>query len=1395
MQFSLALFGPMEVTWGGAPLTFPTGAARGLLAYLALEADRPHPREQLAALLWPDQSQATAYANLRQTLARVRRALPDPASQDVLAITPQTIQLRRDAAAIDVVRFEQLLAECAVHARTELVGCAACLGRLQQAAALYRGELLHGLFLPHSQAFDEWLLVKREELHREALEVLDTLARTHEAAGDYVQMRRYAARQLALDPWREQAHAQVMRALAHSGQHTAALAQYETCCRVLEDELGMLPSAETTALYAAIKSGKPLGRRGTPPPDAPKTAGPAAIRRNWNDVPETGALYGREADLHRLQQWLHDDRCRLVGVLGMGGVGKTALAATAVRAVAAHFDSVIWHSLVNAPPLHDIVRATLQILSGDRLLELPTNQADQQALLLDELRRQRCLLVFDNLESILEAGPSGAYRAGYEPYGRLIEQLVERGHRSCVLLTSRERPREVSRLADDMQTIGWLRLAGLDAAGGQAMLTIRGLGGQQAGAAALVERYSGNPLALRLVAETIQELFLGDIGAFLEVEAPIFDDIRTVLDQQYARLSPLEQEFLVWLAIEREPTSIPALRENLLQAGSPRDFMEALRGLQRRSLLEQVDLAPRAPVHAARLAGRPAESPSAAAFTLQNVIMEYVTARLVDDACRAIESEQLGLLNQYALLKAQAKEHVRQSQARLILQPIAERMEARLGRAGLEEHLRRLVATLRAQAPRVPGYAGGNLLNLLLHMEVELRGYDFSGLSVWQAYLRGMSLPEVDFSGADLAGSAVGETFGFTRSLALSPDGQWLAAGTDDGDVRLWQAASGEPYATYTGHSDRVTSVAFSPDGRTLASSSRDQTVRVWDVRTGHVVSTLGGHDDGVQTVAFSHDGRWLASGGGDQAVRLWDAAGGACVATLRGHTAVVMSIAFSPHGETLASGGADETVRLWDLATGQLCRTLEGHGDLITAVVFSPDGTLLASSSTDRTIRLWDTGSGQALHTLQGHTNWVWAVAFSPDGAILASASADRTIRLWDVRAGQAHGSLLGHADAVHSLAFSPDGQTLTSGGYDQMIRVWDLRTGQCLRIRQGHTQAVFAVAFSPDGDTLAGAGADGTIQCWDVRSRRRGEVLRGHTQSVQAVAFSPDGALLASGGTDQAVRLWDTRSGQVRNSPLGHTEDVSGVAFSPGGDLLASSSDDSTVRLWDARSGQALRTLQGHTNWVYAVAYNPDGQTLASAGVDRTIRLWDVRSGQARGSLLGHADMVHAVAFSSDGRTLASGSRDRTVRVWDACSGECLHILEGHTLPVRAVAFSPDGRTLASSGQDLTVRLWDAPSGACLHALHGHTRLVPSVAFSPDGQTLASGSLDETIRLWNVGSGACVDTLRAERPYAGMNITGTTGLTEAQRAALKALGAVEDEPLALAGRPQLDTPILLAG
>jgi WD40 repeat protein/DNA-binding CsgD family transcriptional regulator len=1080
-------------------------------------------------------------------------------------------------------------------------------------------------------------------------------------------------------------------------------------------------------------------------------------RRDWGEAVDISAFYGRTEELGHLEKWIVEDGCRLVALLGMGGIGKTSLSVILARQIKEEFAYVIWRSLRNAPPVRELLADLVKFFSNGEQTDVPEDVSKAIALLIGEyLQKHRCLLVLDNVESVLCAGDrAGEYRQGYENYGELLRRLGETYHRSCILLTSREKPKEIALLEGKTRPVRVWQLTGLTEADCQKIFQAEGFSESESGWKKLIQLYEGNPLALKIAATTIQELFSGNIDEFLEQGTIAFGDIRDLLEQQFNRLSPLEQEIMYWLAIERDPVSISELRDDLVVSPILLKILEALESLGRRFLIERVG----------------------AGFTLQNVAIEYLYNRLTEQVCQEITTGKLDILHNYALLKATANDSIRNIQERLIIKPLKEKLLAYFKNSdNLEIQLNRILSDLRDKSRQRPGYAGGNLLNLRRHLKNDLSGGDFSSLTIRQAYLQGAKLQNVNFAHSDLSQSVFTQTFGSVFSVAFSPDGKCLAAGDSIGEIRLWRVIDGTQLATFQGHVHWIWSVAFSPDGQILASGSASGEVRLWQVDTGQCLYTLLGHTGIVWSIAFSRDGQTLASSGDDGKVRLWDTRKGRCLDSMLEHDKTVRTVAFSPDGETLASGSDDYCVRLWDVRSGACLSTLEGHSRRIWSVAFSPDGQILASGSSDRTVKLWSIRDGQYLKTLSGHVRTVRTVAFSPDGETLASGSNDHSIRLWNVENGQCLRTRQEHTNWVWSVAYSPDGETLASGSEDQSLRLWDVRDGRCLKTFQSQSNRILSVAYSPDGQTLASSSEDRALHLWDVRDGRCLKIWQEHANRVRSVAFSPDGQILASGSDDYSVRLWNIGNGQCLKTLQEHTDWVRSVVFSPDGQILASGSDDYFVKLWDIRSGQCLQTLGGHTNRVWSVAFSPDGRTLASSGEDRSVRLWDIRRGQCLNLYSGHNDWVSSVAFSPDGQTLVSSSVDQTVRVWDIKTGQCSKVLKGHTAWVPSVAFSPDGQTLASGSVDRTVRLWDVRTGQCLKRLSGHENWVWSVAFGPDGQTLVSGSSDETLRLWEVETGDCLNIMRLLRPYEGMNITGTKGLTKAQRTTLKALGAVED-------------------
>ncbi len=315
------------------------------------------------------------------------------------------------------------------------------------------------------------------------------------------------------------------------------------------------------------------------------TPGP---RVDWGDALAVPSFYGRKEELATLTKWVLEERCWVVSVLGLGGIGKSALAVNLMHQVAPQFEVVLWRSLRDAPSCEALLEDCLQVLAPQPLREAPTSLERRLSLLLEHLRQARALLVLDNLEVLLEEGTgTGRMRGGYEDYGRLLRRVAETEHQSCLLLTSREKPRALVALEGSGTPVRSLRLDGLDALGSRQLLEEKDVSGTPSERERLIERYGGNPLALKIVAQTITELFGGEIAAFLEQGEVVFGTVRELLGEQFARLSAAEQTVLLWLAILREPVSIEELL-SVLGAPLPRvQVLEAVEALRRRSLIER----------------------------------------------------------------------------------------------------------------------------------------------------------------------------------------------------------------------------------------------------------------------------------------------------------------------------------------------------------------------------------------------------------------------------------------------------------------------------------------------------------------------------------------------------------------------------------------------------------------------------------------------------------------------------------------------------------------------------------------------------------------------------------------------------------------------------------------
>ena len=1077
-------------------------------------------------------------------------------------------------------------------------------------------------------------------------------------------------------------------------------------------------------------------------------------RVDWGEAIEVSHFYGRVAEQSSLTQWLLNPQTNLVGIFAMGGMGKTALAVKVTQAVMTEFERIVWWSLRDSPPLTTLLPTLLTEISQDPALPIPEYFSDQIACLLSLLQQRRSLLIWDNFDALFTTATAAAqFREGYENYGELLTQIGQIQHQSCLLITSREMPLEMSHLEDRHYPAHHLLLKGLDAIAAQHLLTSKGLNLGPDPSQHLIETYQGNPLALHIAATALQTLFPGELDPLLTEETLLFTGIHQLLASQLERLNSLEQSLLYWLAIHREPVTLGELKQDFFPAVTFPQLLQTVESLQRRSLLES----------------------TSSGFTQQPVIMEYITEQFINHISQEIITQNLQLFRRHALLQATSKDYIRESQNRLIVTPILHQLSRHFpSPIALENALKQLISLLRKQYAKESNYGGGNILNLLRVLKTDLSHQDFSLLTLRQAYLQDINLHQVNFSQVELLDCVLAETFGGVTCVTFSPDGQTLATSDTNGELQRWDSRQFQQLVRFQGHVHWAWSVAFNADASLLVSGGQDQTVRIWDSHTGKCLQVLTGHQGIVTQVVFSPDAPYLASSSQDRTVKIWHWLTGQCEQTLTGHGGCVWSVQFTADGQHLVTGSEDGTIKIWERQTGRCQQTIAAHDAWIWSVALSPDGQTLASSSFDRTIKLWDWATGDCLQILRGHSQPVTAIAFSPNGQILASGSYDQTVRLWQIQTGECRQVLAKHSSRVWSVAFAPDGQRLVSGGDDHATCIWQLPKGNCTKTIKGHSNCVYSLALSPDRQTLASTHESQVIHLWDLQdpSYPLQRTLRGHQNRIFAVVFTPDGQHLISASGDRTLKIWQTATGQCLHTLAGHHSWVWSVAMNPDGQTLASGSYDHTIKLWNLQ-GDCLATLTGHPSSILTVQFSPDGRWLASGGYDQVIKLWDWSARTCVQTLTAHGNRVWCLAFSADGQEIITGGDDQTLQRWHWPSGTPLQTLTGHQSQVLSLLWQ-DQQVFSSSG-DRTLKIWDLATGTCQQTLNGHQDWIWSMQLDTVQKRLFSGSNDETIKIWDYGQSICQETLRVMRPYEGLSIDQIRGITEAQRATLLALGARE--------------------
>lgn len=1360
----LRCLGTFHITFAdGREPAIETSKGKALLAYLATESDRPHLREQLATIFWPEADQKAALQSLRQALYALRRQLQPAGSASTastyLAVTRQDVAFNFDSEHwIDVEAFATLIRSTQHHAHRQVDMCPECVVQLEEAVELYRGEFLSGLTLADADGFEEWRLARQEWFRVHLTRALVALVNFHERRRDFASAQRYLLRLLELEPWDEEAHRRLIRLYALDNQRGAALQQYEVLRRLLAQHVGAEPGTETDELIQEIQHGA--------------LAEPVSVGAPYKglypfSLVDSGDFFGREETARYLLNRLHTEP--VVVVIGPSGSGKSSLVHARVipsllslveppRSNPNHRVQATgrW-AIVEFRPGADPVRALAEAIASlpkatakptelMRLLSGEDASLHQPGIL---PRRVNTLIYIDQFEEIytLCSAPtvrrafidlllnsarstSQSSQAGVAPVRLLISMRADFTSQALTHLP----------LADAMQRGGVvlgpmpredLRRAIEEPARNRGVTFEPGL------VERLLDDVGEAPGNLPLLQFALAEVWERRVG--FQITHDAYDDIGRVsgalasyADRVYQQLSDAEQIVarrlfiqLVQPGDETGDTRRPALRtevsdEAWVLARKLADLRLVVTGHGDRG--DSVEL-----VH-------------------ETLIRSWVQLSDWMDEDRDFRRWQQRLRTYTQQWLASNREE--DALLRGVLLAEAERwVGAR--RSDLSAHEQAYIdASVAARNTKLVEIEAAHTDELLRAQQLASSEAQRAEAEHQRAEIERTARRRLRWLVGGLAGVLVAAVLAAGVALGLQQQANVFAR----------QALARQLAAQAINLANDVTDLSLLLAEEAMARMSEPEDIT--NLLVSYPVSAMltryfrGGGGDLTQ-LAMTPDGTYLwtvAENGQTTDVDLWGTARGQLdreVLPPQARTAVALS-----HDGAYIATATETEVQLWDGSNGAPVATWEiGAGKRINALQFTRDDRrLLVKEEGQQTISIWDTATRELVQqfALPDGREVVW---LGPDDEIMAvtqDVGAERGVDLWAMDTMTKTGIRLGgHESSISDVAFSPDGAKIATASFDNTVRVWDARRGELLFAPFAqHDGRVLSVTFSPDGRILATGGADRRILLYDIISGKQiGEPLIGHDNWVRVLRFDPTGAVLYSGGTGGTLIQWEIARRTLFD---GHTDRARSVAISPDGAILASAGFDYRVLLWDANSGDLIRELPSpHERAIIQTAYSSDGRYLATGDAGGFVTIWDVAQQRVLHSMLRHQDsVIIGMTFSPDSRFLATGDFDGHIAIWDVMSGDLMRVAEqAHDGWTLSMTFTPDGQTLTTGGTDNLIRHWDTSTlgdgvgGTLLprgEPLVEHTYWVTSLLYTADGTTLISGSADNTVRFWDAATGA---------------------------------------------------------
>ncbi|EJU05444.1 WD40 repeat-like protein [Dacryopinax primogenitus] len=599
-------------------------------------------------------------------------------------------------------------------------------------------------------------------------------------------------------------------------------------------------------------------------------------------------------------------------------------------------------------------------------------------------------------------------------------------------------------------------------------------------------------------------------------------------------------------------------------------------------------------------------------------------------------------------------------------------------------------------------------------------------------------------------------------SLAISDDGLQAVAGFEGTGIKIWNlriaGRSEEEIGLdvnkeWTGLEETVTSVAFTQDEKRIISASDNGTIRIWDAASGDIIGELlAGHPGAASAIDLWHDGGRTLVASTMRTITLWNTEMREVITKIVSDHAGILCLALSRDAMRIAAVYRDGTVGIWDVTSGErIYRSWPEDENMTNWIVLSHDGSRMVSESYHGPLKLWNVTNGKVIGQLfGGHTDYVTKIAFSDDNSRMVSGSKDGTIRLWDGGTGFLIGDPLTAAQntrSILSLAFSPNATRIISRYEDCSIRIWDTNTGLMVGDPLiGHAKAVSCLAFSHDGSRIVSGSGDCTVRIWDANTGKAiRNPLTGHANGVRSVTFSQDDTRIVSCASDGTIRAWLAENGERSGTVVSVPGEVwTDIPMTGSGIPVLATCSASSLQMWDVEKGEDIgRAFTGHPHRVISARFSKDGKQVLSVSEDNSMKIWNVDSGEEIGEpSIGPPDVpIGVVGLWHDSGSTVIATSATHVKVWDTVIGKATSApIPPFKQEATCLILSRDGTRIAAGCKDGMIMVWDVNTGkAICPPLIGHQEEIQFLRFSHNNLRIVSRSYDKLI-LWNADTGESI-------------------------------------------------------